>query len=225
METKRKISVPKVTGSDRIDVEKLDSAVLEVLEDFDSSKENEDTSEMISKSVMDYLDKNDLKTPNDLTLVVNSNADISKPKIKVGGFDEIEVDVQIPDDVTNLNVPMIESFINSEGTFTTTVILASGFQPISYDTFVPIRHESALGPPLGLEVVSRPTQTSAFNDMLEYEISATLASAFRPTSYIERLKGGLEDRDRIAKAISNLDIIDAITDIPASEGEFCDMYS
>merc|ERR1712203_1313166 len=98
VETKRKISVPKAPGSDRIDVEKLDSAVKEVLEDFDSSKENEDTSEMISKSVMDHLDKNDLKTPNDLTVVVNSNTDISKPKIKVDGIDEIEVDVQIPDE-------------------------------------------------------------------------------------------------------------------------------
>merc|ERR1712204_39921 len=60
VETKRKISVPKAPGSDRIDVEKLDSAIMEVLEDFDSSKENEDTSEMISKSVMDHLEKNDL---------------------------------------------------------------------------------------------------------------------------------------------------------------------
>merc|ERR1719464_791206 len=98
VETKRKISVPKAPGSDRIDVEKLDSAVMEVLEDFDSSKENEDTSEMISKSVMDHLDKNNLKTPNDLTVVVNSNTDISKPKIKVDGIVEIEVDVQIPDE-------------------------------------------------------------------------------------------------------------------------------
>ena len=98
VETIRKISVPKAPGSDRIDVEKLDSAVKEVLEDFDSSKENEDTSEMISKSVMDHLDKNDLKTPNDLTVVVNSNSDISKPKIMVDGIDEIEVDVQIPDE-------------------------------------------------------------------------------------------------------------------------------
>merc|ERR1740129_281068 len=95
---KEKISVPKAPGSDRIDVEKLDSAVMEVLEDFDSSKENEDTSEMISESVMDHLDKNNLKTPNDLTVVVNSNTDISKPKIKVDGIDEIEVDVQIPDE-------------------------------------------------------------------------------------------------------------------------------
>merc|ERR1712051_1139382 len=98
VETKRKISVPKAPGSDRIDVGKLDSAVMEVLEDFDSSKENEDTSEMISKSVIDHLDKNDLKTPNDLTVVVNSNTAISKPKIKVDGIDEIEVDVQIPDE-------------------------------------------------------------------------------------------------------------------------------
>merc|ERR1739838_845606 len=98
VETKRKISVPKAPGSDRIDVEKLDSVVMEVLEEFDSSKENEDTSEMISESVMDHLDKNDLKTPNDLTVVVNSNTDISKPKIKVDGIDEIEVDVQIPDE-------------------------------------------------------------------------------------------------------------------------------
>merc|ERR1739838_1129238 len=98
VETKRKINVPKAPGSDEIDVEKLDSAVMEVLEDFDSFKENEDTSEMISKSVMDHLDKNDLKTPNDLTVVVNSNTDISKPKIKVDGIDEIEVDVQIPDE-------------------------------------------------------------------------------------------------------------------------------
>merc|ERR1712051_695851 len=88
----------KAPGSDRIDVEKFDSAVMDVLEDFDSSKENEDTSEMISKSVMDHLDKNDLKTPNDLTVVVNSNTDILKPKIKVDGIDEIEVDVQIPDE-------------------------------------------------------------------------------------------------------------------------------
>merc|ERR1712051_1111228 len=88
----------KAPGSDRIDVEKLDSAVMDVLEDFDSSKENADTSEMISKSVMDHLDKNNLKTPNDLTVVVNSNTDISKPKIKVDGIDEIEVDVQIPDE-------------------------------------------------------------------------------------------------------------------------------
>merc|ERR1712037_1052130 len=98
VETKRKISVPKTPGSDRIDVEKLDSAVMEVLEDFDSSTSNEDTSEMISKSVMDHLDKNNLETPNDLTVVVNSNTDISKPKIKVDGIDEIEVDVQIPDE-------------------------------------------------------------------------------------------------------------------------------
>merc|ERR1712037_674759 len=91
------ISKPKIKA-DRIDVEKLDFAVMEVLEDFDSSKENEDTSEMISKSVMDHLDKNDLKNPNDLTVVVNSNTDISKPKIKVVGIDEIEVDVQIPDE-------------------------------------------------------------------------------------------------------------------------------
>merc|ERR1712008_140332 len=98
VETKRKISVPKAPGSDRIDVEKLDSAVTEVLEDFDSSKENEDTSEMVSKSVMDHLDKNNLQTPNDLTLVVNSNSDISKPKVKVNGIDEIQVDVQIPDE-------------------------------------------------------------------------------------------------------------------------------
>merc|ERR1712008_563921 len=98
VEIKRKISVPKAPGSDRIDVEKLDSAVTEVLEDFDSSKENEDTSEMVSKSVMDHLDKNNLKIPNDLTVVVNSNSDISKPKVKVNGNDEIEVDVQIPDE-------------------------------------------------------------------------------------------------------------------------------
>merc|ERR1712129_565326 len=75
-----------------------DSAVTEVLADFDSSKENEDTSEMVSKSVMDHLDKNNLKIPNDLTVVVNSNSDISKPKVKVNGIDEIEVDVQIPDE-------------------------------------------------------------------------------------------------------------------------------
>merc|ERR1712008_635785 len=98
VETKRKISVPKVPGSDRIDVEKLDSTVKEVLEDFDSSKENEDTSEMISKSVIDHLDKNDLITPNDFTVVIETNSDISKPKIKVDGIDEIEVDVQIPDE-------------------------------------------------------------------------------------------------------------------------------
>merc|ERR1712129_321957 len=98
VEIKRKISVPKAPGSDRIDVEKLDSVVKEVLEDFDSSKENEDTSEMVSKSVMDHLDKNDLKTPNDLTVVINSNSDISKPKVKVNGIDDIEVDVQIPDE-------------------------------------------------------------------------------------------------------------------------------
>merc|ERR1712008_338295 len=98
VEIKRKISIPKVQGSDRIDVEKLDSAVKEVLEDFDSSKENEDISEMISKSVMDHLDKNDLLTPNDFTVVIETNSDISKPKIKVDGIDEIEVDVQIPDE-------------------------------------------------------------------------------------------------------------------------------
>merc|ERR1712129_79721 len=97
VEIKRKISVPKAPGSDRIDVEKLDSAVKEVLEDFDSSKENEDTSEMISKSVMDHLEKNDLKAPNDLTVVVNSNSDISKPKVKVNGIDKIQVDIQIPE--------------------------------------------------------------------------------------------------------------------------------
>merc|ERR1712129_391290 len=46
----------------------------------------------------DHLDKNNLKIPNDLTVVVNSNSDISKPKVKVNGIDEIEVDVQIPDE-------------------------------------------------------------------------------------------------------------------------------
>merc|ERR1711956_35727 len=98
VETKRKITVPKAPGSDRIDVEKLDSAVKEVLEDFDSSKTNEDISEMISSSLMDHLDKNDLLTPNDFTVVIEKNSDISKPKIKVDGIDEIEVDVQIPNE-------------------------------------------------------------------------------------------------------------------------------
>ena len=100
-ETKKTISVPKVPGTNNIDVQKLDSAVKEVLEDFglqEVSTSNEDISETISKSVMDHLDKNDLKTPNDLTVVINSNSDISKPKVKVDGIDEIEVDVQIPDE-------------------------------------------------------------------------------------------------------------------------------
>ena len=100
-ETNKTIGVPKVPGTNNIHVQKLDSAVKQVLHDFRSqevSTSNEDISETISKSVMHHLDKNDLKIPNNLTVVINSNSDISKPKIKVDGIDEIKVDVQIPDE-------------------------------------------------------------------------------------------------------------------------------
>ena len=53
---------------------------------------------MISKSVKDHLSKNRIKTPNDFMVVVETNSEILKPLIKVDGIDEIEVDVQIPDE-------------------------------------------------------------------------------------------------------------------------------
>ena len=59
---------------------------------------NEDISKMISKSVKDHLNKNSLKTPNDFMVVIETNSEILKPMIKVDGIDEIEVDVQIPDE-------------------------------------------------------------------------------------------------------------------------------
>ena len=98
---KRKIFIPKVHGRDEIDVEKLDSAIKEVLDQFDSPElfpNNEDISEMITKSVMDYLDKNELKEADDVTLVIKPNSNILEPKIKIDGNEEIKVGVLLPDD-------------------------------------------------------------------------------------------------------------------------------
>ena len=97
---KRKIFIPKVHGRDEIDVEKLDSAIKEVLDQFDSPEvfpNNEDISEMITKSVMDYLDKNELKEADDVTLVIKPNSNILEPKIKIDGNEEIKVGVLLPD--------------------------------------------------------------------------------------------------------------------------------
>ena len=73
---KRKIFIPKVHGTDEIDVEKLDSVLKEVLKQFDPTKvfhNNVDISEMITKSLMDYFDKNGVKEANDVTLVIKTN--------------------------------------------------------------------------------------------------------------------------------------------------------
>ena len=58
---------------------------------------NKDISEMITKSVMDYLDKNELKETDDVTLVIKPNTNILEPKIKVDGNEDIEIVVLIPD--------------------------------------------------------------------------------------------------------------------------------
>lgn len=97
----RKIFFPKVHGTDEIDVKKLDSAIKEVLDQFDSQEafpNNEDISEMITKSAMDYLDKKGLKKADDVTLVIKPNFNILEPKIKVDGNEEIEIVVLLPDD-------------------------------------------------------------------------------------------------------------------------------
>ena len=53
---------------------------------------------MITKSVMDYLDKNDLKETDDVTLVIKPNSNILEPKIKIDGNEEIKVGVLLPND-------------------------------------------------------------------------------------------------------------------------------
>merc|ERR1712051_504399 len=53
---------------------------------------------MISTSVMDHLDKNNIKHPDDITVVIEANSNILEPKINVDGIDEIKVDIQIPND-------------------------------------------------------------------------------------------------------------------------------
>merc|ERR1712008_61184 len=98
---KRKISIPTVPGTDTIDVEKLDSALKEVLELIDAPEnfpDNEEISEMITKSVMDFLDINGLKEAADVTLVIEPDTNILEPKIKVDGNENIEIAVLIPDD-------------------------------------------------------------------------------------------------------------------------------
>ena len=42
--------------------------------------------------------KNDLKHPDNITVVIEANSNILEPKIKVDGIDEIKVDIQIPND-------------------------------------------------------------------------------------------------------------------------------
>merc|ERR1712037_83759 len=79
---KRKVFIPKVHGTDEIDVKKLDSAIKEVLDKFDLPEvfpNNQEISEMITKSVMDYLDKNELKETDDVTLVIKPNSNILEP--------------------------------------------------------------------------------------------------------------------------------------------------
>merc|ERR1712008_307623 len=98
---KRKISIPTVPGTDTIDVEKLDSALKEVLELIDAPEvlpNNEEISETITKSVMDFLDINGLKEAADVTLVIEPGTNILEPKIKVDGNEGIKIVVLIPDD-------------------------------------------------------------------------------------------------------------------------------
>ena len=47
---------------------------------------------------MDYLDKNEVKEADDVTLVIKPNSNILEPKIKVDGNEEIEIAVLLPDD-------------------------------------------------------------------------------------------------------------------------------
>ena len=98
---KRKIFIPKVHGTDKIDVEKLDFALKEVLKQFDPTEvfpNNGDISEMIKRSLMDYLDKNWLKEVDDVTFVIKPNKHILEPKIKVEDNEEIEAVVLIPNE-------------------------------------------------------------------------------------------------------------------------------
>ena len=46
---------------------------------------------------MDYLDKNELKETDDVTLVIKPNSNILEPKIKIDGDEEIKVGVLLPD--------------------------------------------------------------------------------------------------------------------------------
>ena len=94
-------ATPYSDGTDEIDIKKLDLAIKEVLDQFDTPEvflNNEDISEMITKSVMDYLDKNELKEVDDVTLVIKPNSNILEPKIKIDGNEEIKVGVLLPDD-------------------------------------------------------------------------------------------------------------------------------
>ena len=93
-----KISLPKVPDTNKIDVKQLDLAVKDLLNNFDTQKGSVgDISEAITNSVIDHLDKNNLKQPDDITLLFQPNSNTSKTTINVDGLDEIEITVKIPD--------------------------------------------------------------------------------------------------------------------------------
>ena len=45
--------------------------------------------EEITKSVMDHIDQNDFKVPNDATFIISHNSEISKPEIEVNGDQKV----------------------------------------------------------------------------------------------------------------------------------------
>ena len=87
-----------------IDVKQLAKEVSNGFDDAISSTSrptlpstNEEISMMVAKSVTDHLKQNEIEDTDNVTLIIASNTDISKPKINVEGTDNVKVSVQIPD--------------------------------------------------------------------------------------------------------------------------------
>ena len=45
-----------------------------------------------------HVDQNDLKNPDDVTLVIKPNSDILEPEVNVNGIENVKVSVHIPKD-------------------------------------------------------------------------------------------------------------------------------